>query len=78
MGHHEKKPLTVDEAKAELRAAAGRVGPSAWLQRHPATVLGIAAAAGFLAAHMSRRDLQDLSTKVLSLAVLGCARRLLL
>jgi hypothetical protein len=43
------EPLTVEMAKARLRATAARVGVRPWIQRHPMQTLVIAAASGFVA-----------------------------
>jgi hypothetical protein len=42
------KPLTTEQAKARLRAAADQASPTAWFQRHPLNALGIAVAGGFI------------------------------
>lgn len=42
------KPLTTEQAKARLRAAAERASPGAWFERHHWRALGLAAAGGFL------------------------------
>jgi hypothetical protein len=45
-------PLTTEQAKARLRAAAERASPSAWMQRHPLHALGVALAGGFIAGRL--------------------------
>ena len=40
-------PLTPEEAKARLRAAAERASPLGWIQAHPWQAAGLALLAGF-------------------------------
>jgi hypothetical protein len=46
------RPLSTEEAKTRLRAAAQQASPSAWVRRHPLSGLTIALLCGFLAAHL--------------------------
>jgi hypothetical protein len=46
------KPLTPEQAKARLRAAADRASPTAWLHQHPWSTLSLAVAGGFMLSRM--------------------------
>jgi hypothetical protein len=46
------RPLTTEEAKARLRAAAEQASPSAWVRRHPLHALTVALLSGFVAARL--------------------------
>lgn len=46
------RPLSVEQAKARLRAAAREASPLGWVSRHPAQALALAIAAGFLVARL--------------------------
>lgn len=43
------KPLTLQEAKEQLRTAGQRPSPTGWLQRHPLQFLALSLSCGFLA-----------------------------
>ena len=43
------KPLSLQEAKEQLRAAGHRLSPTCWLQRHPWQILTLALSFGLLA-----------------------------
>lgn len=45
-------PLTPEEAKARLRAAAEQVSPKYWISRHKAGALAAALASGFIAGRL--------------------------
>lgn len=42
------EPLTTEQAKARLRAAAERASPSHWFERHQWGAIGLALAGGFI------------------------------
>jgi len=42
------EPLSVEEAKARLRAAADRISLSTWVQRHPKQAVGAALLGGLV------------------------------
>lgn len=46
------QPLTTEQAKARLRAAAERASPTEWLYRHPWNALGLAVVGGFVISRM--------------------------
>lgn len=46
------QPLTTEEAKARLRAAAQRASPVAWMQQRPWSSLATAAALGFMVSRL--------------------------
>lgn len=58
MGGKTERPLSVAEAKAQLRQKAEEAMPSGYVRRHPLTVLALAFAAGyFLGGTGSSREL---------------------
>jgi hypothetical protein len=52
MDRNTSQPLTTEQAKARLRAAAERASPSEWLHRHPWNALALAVAGGFVISRM--------------------------
>jgi hypothetical protein len=52
MGGDTFRPLSTEEAKARLRAAAQEASPTAWVRRHPLPALSVALLGGFLAARL--------------------------
>jgi len=49
VGRKPDQPLTVEEAKARLRAVAAEATPAAWVREHPWDAVALAFAAGLLA-----------------------------
>lgn len=52
MDRDTSQPLTTEEAKARLRAAAERASPVAWIKQRPWSSLATAAAMGFVISRM--------------------------
>lgn len=55
MDSETNRPLTPEEAKERLRAAASEVGVTPWIRRHPIGFLAGAVSAGYLAGSLSPR-----------------------
>lgn len=60
MDHDSTKSLSVEEAKARLRVAAEQASPSAWVQRHPLSALGVALLGGLVAGRLHSNSDADL------------------
>lgn len=71
------RPLSIDEAKAQLRAAARRASPSAWVRRHPLAALTVALVGGFLAARLRTPQVGGLllAQKLVAPLLFDAARR---
>jgi hypothetical protein len=54
MDRHTIEPLSADEAKAQLRQAAARLGITHWVRRHPVGAVAAGVAAGFLVGRVPR------------------------
>jgi hypothetical protein len=52
MDRNTPKPLTTEQAKDRLRAAAQHASPTTWFQHHPWKVIGIALASGFVVSRL--------------------------
>lgn len=52
MDGNTSEPLSTEQAKARLRAAADHASPTAWFQRHTLKALGITVAGGFIIGRM--------------------------
>lgn len=69
-------PLTIEQAKARLRAAADEASPGAWLHQHPWAALGIALASGYVVSRMRLpMAASTLLTQKLAPLLLGAAIR---
>lgn len=55
MDREPNRPLTPDEAKARLRAAAAEVGVAPLIRRHPVTGMAAGAAIGYLVGSLPPR-----------------------
>jgi hypothetical protein len=53
MDHCSHQSLNLQEAKANLRSAAKRASPAAWVQRNPWKLLSLAVVTGFLSARFT-------------------------
>lgn len=77
MDRHHAEPLTTEEAKLRLRAAAAQASPSAWMRRHPLGALGIALLGGFVAGRLRADSVGPLlrAQRLIVPFLLGMARR---
>jgi hypothetical protein len=77
MGRATTRPLTTEEAKARLRAAAEQASLSTWVQRHPLHALGVALVGGFVAGRLRAPVVGSLllAQKLVAPVLLGMARR---
>jgi hypothetical protein len=71
------RPLTTEEAKARLRAAAEQASPSAWVRRHPLHALTVALLGGLVAGRLRTPHLGGLllAQKLVAPLLLAAARR---
>lgn len=71
------RPLSTEEAKARLRAAAQQASPSSWVRRHPLPAVAVALVAGFAVAraNVPRVGSLLLAQKFLAPLIVEAARR---
>ena len=77
MDRDTSEPLTPEQAKARLRAAAQQASPSAWVRRHPLHALSAALLGGFIAGRLRPPSAGDLllAQKLVMPLLLGTDRR---
>lgn len=85
MDSEQTHPLSPQEAKARLRAAAQRASPSGWVRHHPLQAVALALGGGFviarlriepiLGAALTRRLLPAIAARLLTEALPKTTRR---
>ncbi|MEJ2061413.1 MAG: hypothetical protein P8Y64_13155 [Gammaproteobacteria bacterium] len=77
MDRDASQPLTTEQAKARLRAAAEQASPVSWVKRYPLGALSMALVGGFVAARFRLPTVGGLflAEKLISPLLLGVIKR---